>query len=242
MMNIYKILKHQIWVYLGSKSYGLSIISIYNKLFDKHHCVIDKDTDIVVEGYPRSANTYVTALLMVLNGDRLKLGRHLHGSAQLIQAIKQDIPPVLLVRKPIDAISSLIMRAPHLPPSLLLRNYISFHKQLVKYIDQLVVIDFYDATNNMDKVIEHLNSNFNITLSMPGNDDLTEKVNAMIDEMDMLDRKDSNVNSLTVGRPSQERKAKSSVVKKIIAVNHKEKLLHCDELYNFFMKNKLIIT
>jgi hypothetical protein len=242
ILSIQKILKHQIWTYLGSKSYGLRLIEIYSRLFKKSYCVISDDTDIVVEGYPRSANTYVSALLIVQNGDRIKIGRHIHGSAQLLKGIKQSIPSLLLIRNPVDAISSLIMRAPYLPPRLLLNNYISFHTQLLDWVDELIIIDFYDATNNMDKVIEYINAKYEIKLATQNIDNLKESVNTKIDELDMLDRKDHKVNHHTVGRPNKERKVKSKMIKKLIEEEHKQKLIQCYELYNHFMKKRLCMT
>jgi len=58
----------------------------------RRHLLVKKDTEIVIEGYPRSANTFAVAAFLLAQGRAVKIAHHLHVPAQVIQAVRWGIP------------------------------------------------------------------------------------------------------------------------------------------------------
>jgi hypothetical protein len=67
--------------------------------------IVSKDTDIVVEGYPRSANSFARAafLRMQPNWESIRIATHTHSPAQIVLAAKLGVPTMVLLRDPMGA-------------------------------------------------------------------------------------------------------------------------------------------
>ena len=231
--------KHQIWTYLGASSIGLKLLHIYCKYIQNKDIVVGSDTELVIEGYPRSANTYSVAVLYVSNGLAMRIGRHVHGSAQLVQGVKKGIPAVLLLRNPVDAVVSLLLRNPCLSAKTMFNNYVLFHSALVKYTKDIVVVAFKLAITSMDLVIEHVNCKYDTSFRVPNLDDSADEITKMVDYMDMQDRKSDVVDSMTVARPNSIRKQKSKDLKRVIYRGNENVIEDCFSLYNYFLKQSI---
>jgi hypothetical protein len=70
-----------------------------------HLCVRD-DTELVIEGYPRSANSTTAYGFLDRQSRPVRVAHHKHHAAQLLLASKRGLPAVLLIRKPEQAIIS----------------------------------------------------------------------------------------------------------------------------------------
>ncbi|MGD1922294.1 MAG: hypothetical protein ACFCAD_27420 [Pleurocapsa sp.] len=55
---------------------------------------IEKDTDIVIEGYPRSGNTFASSAVRIAQTKPVKIAYRLHAPTQLICAAKMVIPAI----------------------------------------------------------------------------------------------------------------------------------------------------
>jgi hypothetical protein len=69
------------------------------------------DTDLVIEGFPGSGNSYFRAWLHFANWGT-HLTSHQHSPAVLRRAIADDRPTVVLARDPVEAIASTLLRFP----------------------------------------------------------------------------------------------------------------------------------
>ena len=56
-----RFVRHQLWMSLGRRRYARSLFALYEKHCSDGVAVVGEDTDIVIEGYPRSANTFAVA-------------------------------------------------------------------------------------------------------------------------------------------------------------------------------------
>src|SRR5690349_15687482 len=65
-------------------------------------------TAVVVDGYPRSANTYALFVLRACVGDPSRVSGHTHAAATLVEAARRDLPAMLIVRDPRDAVASFV--------------------------------------------------------------------------------------------------------------------------------------
>jgi hypothetical protein len=125
---------------------------------------IGADTDLVVEGFPRAGNTFVVYALQSAAGGRLQVSSHVHHPSQVKLAVARQIPTVLVVREPIATLSSYLTYAQHGRPAGVLKEYISYHEELVPYADRLLLCDFEESTVDMSSVIARINQRFSMKI------------------------------------------------------------------------------
>ena len=119
------------------------------------------DTDLVLEGYPRSANSYSVAAFEIATSPRkFKVAHHLHAAAQFIRGAQLGKPMCLVIRKPTESVKSFIVRQPQLSPALLLKDYIRFHEALLSIHEKILVARFETATENFGLIMSALNKRF----------------------------------------------------------------------------------
>jgi len=88
----------------------------------------------------------------------LKIASHLHSPAQIIKAIKLNIPCILLIRHPIDAVASLLLMNGNLTSKAALNDYIRFYNILKNTKCTILIVKFDDIIQNPNKVIGEFNS------------------------------------------------------------------------------------
>ena len=126
--------------------------------------VIGPDTELVIDGYTRSASTFAVYALQLAQPRPVRLAHHLHAPAQLVEAARRGVPALLLVREPCGAILSQIVREPGVALRDALVAYIRFHARLVPYLHGMVVADFETVTHDFGAVIHRLNDRFGTDL------------------------------------------------------------------------------
>ena len=172
-----------------------------------------RNTDLVVEGFPRSGNTYLTAIIELYN-PRVRLAHHLHASAQFYRASRIGVPAVLLVRPPEDAIASLLHRQDRRSgPAAPLRRYIAFHRSLLPIISNICIVPFDDLIRQPDRALQRIASFSRIPLApYPGDADAELLVFQEIDRRDVLDN-GGHLNERTVARPSPWREERTTALR-----------------------------
>lgn len=73
-----------------------SILSFKKKY---KNLLVNEDTDIVIEGYPRSANTFAVAAFEITQGKPVKIARHTHAVAQLKRATRLKKPTLVIINQ-----------------------------------------------------------------------------------------------------------------------------------------------
>lgn len=139
--------------------------------------VVRPGFDIVIEGYPRSANTFATFAFQRAQGRELKVGNHFHSSAQFALARRFGVPAMLCLREPVAAAKSFMVFRDGLEPQDALTRYIEFHRRLLTLRDAFVVAPFEEIISDFGASIERLNSRFGTAFSpLPGGAEMQEKV------------------------------------------------------------------
>ena len=138
--------------------------------------IAKKYFDLIVDGFPRSANSYSTRLFQHLE-PRFLIGNHLHSVAHINYGIKKSIPTIVLIRKPKDAIVSLaaldiieiysgnknkFFKENSL--KWIINRYIYFYKPLIRNADKFFLLEFELITKDPIKAIKRINDNFNLNL------------------------------------------------------------------------------
>lgn len=119
------------------------VARLRNWQLGKHNWVTP-DTDIVIEGYPRSANTFLHRIVRAATDHRLKIGNHVHRPQQVTMALRHDIACFVLFRHPLDAISSYLVREPGLTAHRCLDMYARFAETTLSFSDhpKLFILTF----------------------------------------------------------------------------------------------------
>ncbi|WP_297092256.1 hypothetical protein [uncultured Draconibacterium sp.] len=128
--------------------------------------ICQKDTDIVTEGFPRSANSFFVNALRVTfrikNRPIIKIAHHNHSVAQIKVGLKYNIPIVILIRKPSDAIASFILMQNHSNIKNLIKDYISFYSYVSKVKKKVLIITFSEIINNYPGAIKKINIKYGL--------------------------------------------------------------------------------
>lgn len=172
----------------------------------RRHLYVRRDTEVVIEGYPRSANTFAVCAFLYAQARPVKIARHLHLPVQISRAVKWKIPTMIVLRKPEDAILSYLVRYPALSAKTAVNAYIDFYRTAEAFRNYLTLVAFDTVTHDFGAAIKALNLKFNTNFQtfVPSSDALQE-VYRMIDEMDQRDTRQGTITVATVARPIEGR-------------------------------------
>jgi len=117
-------------------------------------------TELVIEGFPRSGNTFAVFALRQANGGYLRVPSHVHQPAQVKRAVRRGLPTVVVVREPVEALASNLVVSRHVGPSEILREYIRYHRELVPLLGHVVVAAFEEIVTGSGSVVDRVNRRF----------------------------------------------------------------------------------
>ena len=131
-----------------------------------HGIVMGSGTELVIEGYPRSADSFAVIAFAHAQGRPVVIAHHTHAPAHLIAALRAGIPALMLLRPPEDAVLEFVIARPTLRFGSALRGYIRFARRLLPLGDQLVVGLFSVVTSDFGSVIRAVNDRFETDFSI----------------------------------------------------------------------------
>lgn len=143
---------------------------------------ITPETELVIEGFPRSSNSFAHAAFLHSQEAGVRVSHHTHLAGQVVRAARMQIPVLLVVRHPKDAVASLLVAGPHLHAPVLLREYIRFHETVLPVLDELVVATFDEVTSDLGDVVGWINSRYGTSYTRF--DHTPENVRAVFASMD----------------------------------------------------------
>ena len=123
---------------------------------------LDRDTEIVIEAYPRCGNTFAHIAFKFAQKKPVNIAHHTHAAAQVIAGVKRKIPTLVIIRPPEDAIVSYLVGGfdPGLTVKQALREYISFYRLILPFSYGFVVATFEDLTKDFGAVIRRINQTY----------------------------------------------------------------------------------
>jgi len=122
--------------------------------------LVAADTELVIEGFQRSGNTFAAAAFDMAQGRPIKTAHHLHSSAQVLEAVRLRVPVLLLIRNPKDTVVSHVIREPCVTLRLSLSSWTRFYERLLPVRDRLFVADFASVSTDFGVVIRDFNTRF----------------------------------------------------------------------------------
>ncbi len=126
----------------------------------RHGFPVDRKTDIVIEGFPRSGNTFAFTAFLMAQPESVRAAGRVHAPAQLIAAARWGIPGIALIRHPDEAIPSFVIRHPRIGIRQAMRGWLRFYAPLQRHLERLVVGLFDEVTKDFGVVIERVNERF----------------------------------------------------------------------------------
>ena len=122
--------------------------------------VLRAETELVIEAFPRSANTFSAVAFQTSQPRPVRLAHHLHAPAQIVAAARRGVPILVPVRHPRDCAISIAIRSPHVSLAEALDAYRRFHEAVLPHRDACQVALFEDVTTDFGRVVEALNAKF----------------------------------------------------------------------------------
>jgi hypothetical protein len=167
-------------------------------------------TQVVIEGFPRSANTYAVVSFELANPG-VVVAHHTHSPVMLRRAVDRGLPVALLVRDPRAAATSLCLRYSGLSVRQALLQYLRFYRAAHALREGLVAVDFSQAVDDMGGVIERVNHRYR-TSFVPYERSATNEA-ACLDRIEAVEREDGaqgRIREHMVARPSAMRRAQQA--------------------------------
>ncbi len=115
--------------------------------------------EIVIDGFPRSANTFSSRAFLFANPD-VHASHHMHAPANILLAVKYEVPVVVVIRAPADAVISEVIRQPRKRLRRGMIEWESFYRTVRPVLDRIVVAEFGTVTSDFAVVIDEVNRRF----------------------------------------------------------------------------------
>lgn len=114
--------------------------------------LVTPGTDVCIEGFPRSGNTFLVRVFRHWNPD-VVVGHHVHVPAQIARAVRLSVPCLVPLRLPHDAITSLLIATRGLSVGLAIASYTHFHRRIGRFRAHLTVAPFEEVVSEPGQVI-----------------------------------------------------------------------------------------
>jgi hypothetical protein len=170
---------------------------------ERRRLLVNKNTEIVIEGFPRSANSFAVVAFQHAQTRKVSIAHHHHRVEQVIQGVEKNIPVCVLIRDPVDATKSAVLRDPGDVNDRLIR-YIEFYRRAWPLRDRFVIATFSEVTSDYGKIIQKINKKFDTNYSLfEHNETNSAKV---FDELSHLNSRFDNGNLERSSAPDRKRK------------------------------------
>lgn len=194
------------------------------------------DGDFVIEGFPRSGNTYFTYRFLLETNFKYKVAHHFHTPSQFNFSVKLNKKAIILIREPLSAITSYLVRFPDVSPRLAILMYKEFYTLTYDLIQEspslFIVVEFNNAINGiaMEKVYKFLN----IDSKFERQDVDNEMIFRAIE--DRSAQLNGGLKENMVARPSADKLRDNAKVQfRSVLQTYKDELTECDGIYRLLI-------
>ena len=152
------------WLQTHAGKHPAAFYGLYRLARKDQARVVTPETQLVIEGFPRSANSFARVAFNRAQKGTVRIATGLHVPAQVIRAARWRIPTLVLIRRPKDAVLSFAIRDP-ISVEQALKYYLSFYETVEGYGDAYVLGTFEEVTEDFGLVIRRLNERFGASFS-----------------------------------------------------------------------------
>lgn len=204
---------------------------LYGLARDNRRLMIGGDTELVIEGFPRSGNTFTVVAFEMAQRNPVRIAHHLHAQAQVMRAAERNIPTVVLIRRPADAVRSLVVRHPHIPLGLGLEVYAEFYSDIHYARNRFLVATFDDVTRDLAAVTERVNRRFGTNFGLFRHSE--ENLKEVFDRIERINTIVDGGSEAAVARPSAA-KDRAKTALSFDSGRHARLLARAEDLYNAY--------
>ncbi len=180
--------------------------NFYSRLDSSKLTRITEDTELVIEGCPRSGNSYALAAFRYSN-EGVTVASHRHSPTAVRTGLKRRLPVIVIVRRPRDTIGSGLQYYPDQPPRWAIQVYQRFHEGVLPMADKVLIATFEEVTSDFGEVVRRCNARFGTNFKPYERTDESEiALNKMIDNW-VLNNFEAKDLPRVSGRPSGARKS-----------------------------------
>lgn len=123
--------------------------------------LLDASTDVLIEAFPRCASSFAVAAFRLAQEPRFThIAHHTHMPAHVMAAVRRGVPTMVLLREPLDAVVSHLIRNPALGAGAAVRGYVRFYEPLIPLRAGFVTAPFREVVGSFGTSIERLNDRF----------------------------------------------------------------------------------
>ena len=138
-------------------------------------------TRIVVQGFPRSGNTFLQVVLAECGEEPIEVFAHMHSPTVFRYALDQEIPVIMPVRAPLQSVASLIVwNKWH--PIRAIDHYLSYYRNARRYLNDIAVAEFANFTRDTPTFLRRVEAITGIVYRRDDHETLTEYGFRRIDE------------------------------------------------------------
>ena len=192
-------------------------------------------TALYLDGYPRSGNTFSIFLVQNIWPD-LPLIHHFHAIAPIKIALGQQIPVIILIRDPAEAISSYYLKylilsgkssieqkLDKLLLQRLVQDYLHYYKWIFEHRYQLNIVEFRQLVSKPELLMQAVNRLLPNTYKLPES--------TVLEQTNLIkNREFGSKDILGSSRPNEQKELVKSIIKD--ALNSIEKYGSCITVYN----------
>lgn len=120
-------------------------------------------TELVIEGFPRSGNSFASSGFGYAQDWKVHRASNTHLPAQVIVAVRRGLPTLVVIRRPLDAVASLLVATPYLRPASGIREWLRFYSVIEPVSEGYVLASFDEVVSDFGLVIDRINSRFGTT-------------------------------------------------------------------------------
>ncbi len=198
----------------------------------RKECLLSPKSELVIEGFPRSANTFAVIAFRHAQGRHVPMAHHLHIEAQIIKGAQRGLPVIALIRDPIDAVKSLLIRHPETNIQWAFERYHKFYSGVIHVIDKVTVAPFDIVIKDFGKIIKKVNKQHKTKyLPFIHNKDNVAKVFKEIEKINLSMFKGQESH---LSRPSKYKKQKTKNIEINKNMKYVQKAL---EIYQFIIRS-----
>lgn len=178
---------------------------------------VNSKTEIVIEGYPRCANTFAVTAFVQSQPRTVEVAHHIHSLAQIRRGLQRSLPTLVLIREPRAAILSLAIRRGDASPQWAAEEYVDFHSGALGFADRVVLAEFAEVINDFGSVVRRVNERFGCNFAeFVHTPDNIAKCYELIDSYEKHNAGGQDVRSTHVARPSEDRQRQKSEMEAIL--------------------------
>jgi hypothetical protein len=121
--------------------------------------IVARNTELVIEGFGRAANTFAWLAFSSAQPRPVRVAHHTHAAAQVITAVRWNIPTLVLVRSPDDsALAHMVLRG--VSARTALTAWVRYHRRVMTVRHGFVAAPFDAVTHDFGAVVHEVNAAF----------------------------------------------------------------------------------